>query len=134
MDVHLSAEEIFYAAIIAGVLTIAVEFLLSRFSLMFAHSTVFEYESSELERILKKCSSLFPKDVVKFKGETFRRGMILRITTQERRVFEGGLVGQNFDNMICVVTSKHIIAHDLGSIKEIRLVAGIGEARSWQNR
>ena len=118
----ISIQDIFYAAIVALVLTWVVEFFLRSFRVMFARTTVFEYKQSDFERIVGKCYSLFPRDVVRFKGRDFSRGMVIRIITLEQKVFEGSLVGQNYDNMICLLTRKYIITHDLSNIKEMSII------------
>ena len=122
MEIGISVQEIVYAAIAALVITWIVEFFLRSFRVMFAHATIFEYKHSDFERIIIKCYSLFPKDAVKFKGEVYSRGMTIRIITLDQKVFEGSLVGQNYDNMICLITKKHIITHDLSNVKEISVI------------
>ena len=122
METGISALDIVYAAIAALVITWIVEMFLRSFRVMFARTTIFEYKHRDFERIVGKCYSLFPRDVVKFKGETYRRGMTVRIITIEQKVFEGSLVGQNYDNTICLLTRKYVITHDLSYIKEINIV------------
>lgn len=119
MDVYLSGQEIIYAALIAAVFTVVLEFLLHRYSPTFAYSSVFEYDSNNVECVKRTCYTLFPKDMVKFRGNMYERGAYLLITTSLGK-FEGSLIGQNYDNMICLITPTHIIAQDLGSIKDIR--------------
>ena len=122
MGIGISVQEIIYAAIAALALTWVVEFFLRSFRVMFARTTIFEYKQSDFERIIDKCYSLFPRDVVKFRGREFSRGMTIRIITLEQKVFEGSLVGQNYDNMICLLTRKYIITHDLSNIKEMSII------------
>ncbi|MCL2851539.1 MAG: hypothetical protein FWE20_00690 [Defluviitaleaceae bacterium] len=122
MEIGISIQEIIYAAIAALVITWIVEFFLRSFRVMFARTTIFEYKHSDFEWIVNKCYSLFPKDAVLFKGRTYSRGETVRIITLEHKVFEGSLVGQNYDNMICLLTRKYIITHDLSNIKEMNII------------
>ena len=122
MDVYLSGQDILVVAVISVFLTVVVEALLRRFRPIFGYSFVFEYDASEAERVLARCCAIFPKDVILFRGTSFQRGAMLSVTTSSRGSFEGSLVGQNYDNIICVLTPTHIIAYDLSSIREIRKV------------
>jgi len=119
MGIQLSVQDIVYAAIAALVLTWVVEFLLRSFRAMFGRTTIFEYKHSDFERIAHKCCSLFPRDAVVFAGKIYCRGTIVRIITMDQKMLEGSLVGQNYDNMICLLTQKYVITHDLANIKEI---------------
>ena len=118
----ISVQDIILAAISALLITWIVEFFLRSFGVIFAQTTIFEYKHSDFNRIANKCCTLFPKDVVTFKGMTFCRGMTIRVITLDRKIFEGSLVGQNHDNMICLLTKKHIIAHDLSNVKDISII------------
>jgi len=62
---------------------------------------------------------MFPKEIVQFNGKTFKRGSKIRMVTNQKKVIEGELIGMNSESVVCVVTSKYIIAHDLRNIKEM---------------
>ena len=72
---------------------------------------------------LKKCYELFPKDMFMFKGQTVKRGMLVRVTTIKKNVFEGKLVGLSKDDVVmCVITQKHVIAQGLDGVEEILII------------
>lgn len=73
----------------------------------------------ELANILKKCYNLFPKEIIQFRGKTFKRGMKIRIVTNQHKTIEGKLIGMNSDNILCVITQKYIVAHEMSNIVEI---------------
>lgn len=116
--IHLSIADIGYAAVLALLLTWLVGGVLRTFELLFK-PVEFDYSQDDPGKILKKCYSLFPKEIVDFRGKVFKRGMIVRITTSQRKVIEGELIGLNKDNMICLMTSRYVVAHDLHNIEEI---------------
>lgn len=112
----ISVSDIVYAAVAALGITWVVEFFLRRFSAMFARPAIFEYRQGDAEHIVRKCCALFPKDVVRFRGEVYTRGMFVSITAPERKALQGSLVGSDYDNTICLLTGKHIIIHDMSNI------------------
>ena len=63
--------------------------------------------------------TLFPLDKINFKGQTFTSGMKIRVTTTTNTDFEGELIGGNNKNMVCIKTSKYIIAHEIQNIQSI---------------
>ena len=82
-----------------------------------------EQPRKEVPGALKRCYELFPKDMFTFKGQTVKRGMLVRVTTIKQNVFEGKLVGVSRDDVvICVVTRKHVIAQGLDGIEEILVI------------
>ena len=122
MDIEIGVQNIVYAAITALVLTWIVEFFLRSFSVMFGRTTIFEYKHGDFERVVFKCYNLFPKDTVIFRDKIYCRGTVIRIITLEQKMLEGSLIGQNYDNMVCLLTKRYIIAHDLANIKEIIVI------------
>ncbi|MBS4959828.1 MAG: hypothetical protein KHZ62_03285 [Clostridiales bacterium] len=74
---------------------------------------------SDLEQ---RCINLFPIDTVTFDGESFTRGMKIRVTTFQEKVFEGRLIGKNNKNVICVLNGHNIIAHSLNKISHIDFI------------
>ena len=122
MGIDLNILDLVYAAIVALVLTWIVEFFLRSFRLMLGRTTVLEYRYCDFEQVMLRCCALFPKDAVSFQKRVYSRGMIVRVVTLEQKNLEGSLVGQNYDNMICLVTRRHVITHDLSNIKEIIVV------------
>ena len=45
--------------------------------------------------------------------------MIVRITTMQQKVFQGEFVGKNDMDIICIVTNKCIVAHEIRKITEM---------------
>ena len=80
------------------------------------------YGIRDMEKILQKCYDLFPKEILQFEGETYKRGMKVRILTNQNKIFEGKFLGLNNDNMICLMTRKFIIAHAVKNIEEIEIM------------
>ncbi len=121
MDIALTASDIVFAAILAFVIT----WVIQGFSKIFRFvPSEFDYSSAEIANIMQKCCSFFPKEILQFKGKTLKRGMIVRVTTLQQKVFEGKLIGYNKDNVVCVLTSKYVIAHELDNIQDIAVVKG----------
>lgn len=69
-----------------------------------------------------RCAELFPIDKITFRGREFTRGMKIRITTIQKNVIEGELIGLNQVNLVCIKTGNKIIAHQLEKIEEITTV------------
>jgi len=76
-------------------------------------------KTPEFERVLKKCYDMFPEEILQFRGEIYRRGMNIRLTTNQNKVLEGEFLGLGEDNMICIMTKKFIIAQDLMNIERV---------------
>jgi len=77
-----------------------------------------EYRTMQINRIIQRCYLLFPKTTFCFDGRTFKRGMLIRVTTRTQ-TFEGRLMGLNDDNVFCVLTQIHVAADILDNIMEI---------------
>ena len=45
--------------------------------------------------------------------------MNVRITTMQKKVFQGEFIGKNDIDVICIVTKEHIIAHEIRKIVEM---------------
>ena len=78
------------------------------------------YVIKTLDRqVYDRCAELFPIDRITFHGKEFTRGMKIKVTTIQKNVIEGELIGLNQVNLICIRTSDKIIAHQLEKIREI---------------
>lgn len=73
----------------------------------------------EINILLQKCYSLFPKDIIQFKGKTFKRGMKIKIITSKHKIIEGKLIGMNNQNILCIMNQRYIIAHEINYIEDI---------------
>lgn len=120
-NIHLTFTDIAYASIMALLLTWIVEGVSKSFKLLFK-PVEFDYPEHDVKKIMQKCYNLFPKDIIPFNGEVFKRGMIVRVITSQRKVIEGELIGLNNDDMLCLMTSRYVVAHDLRNIEEITLI------------
>ncbi len=78
-----------------------------------------DYKIMDLERLMAKCRELFPIDTIYFQGRVFHRGMKIRITTIQKKVIEGELIGKSKMDLLCIKTQNQIIAHELDKIEEM---------------
>jgi hypothetical protein len=117
----ITIEDIISAAVWALIITMFIRGF-SRFFRVMKSPMDAIYKSGEIADVLKKYYLLFPKDIFTFKGQTVQRGMIVRVTTLKKKVFEGKLVGLSSDNVICIITQKHVIAQGLDDVEEISVI------------
>ncbi|MBQ7266349.1 MAG: hypothetical protein IJS61_09655 [Firmicutes bacterium] len=80
--------------------------------------------SGELPSVVEKCYKLFPLEKIVFKGQTFTRGMKVKLTTNTDNDFEGEFIGVNTKNMVCIRTRRYIIAHNITNIRQMVPVKG----------
>lgn len=80
---------------------------------------------NEAERlaVIKQCRNMFPLETVNFRGKVFTTGMKVRITTLQKRIIEGEIIGKNDKDILCIMTNQHIIAHELNKIEDITELA-----------
>ena len=79
----------------------------------------FEFDAEEVKSIMQKCYLLFPNDTIHFEGISYTRGMRIRVTTVDKKMFEGIFIGFNGENVLCVLTKNYIAADLIGNVKEI---------------
>lgn len=72
-------------------------------------------------RAYDRCAELFPIDRITFRGKEFRRGMRIKITTIQKNIIEGELIGLNQVNLICIKAGDKIIAHQMEKIAEMTI-------------
>ena len=77
--------------------------------------------AADLDRktAIQNCVALFPVDTVHFRGQVFTKGMMVRITTYQKRIIEGELIGRNEKGLLCVIVGPHIIAHEIDKIEDM---------------
>ncbi len=116
----LTVSDIVFAAVTSLVLTWLIKSFVSIWRILKNPSTIeiAKYEK-EITFILQKCYNLFPKDIVQFRGKTFKRGMKIRIITSQHKTIEGKLIGMNSQNILCIITKRYIIAHEISGIEDI---------------
>ncbi len=78
--------------------------------------------TKDVAQVMKRCYTLFPIEKIVFKGQTYQRGMLVRLTTMSNNNFEGEFIGGNIMNMICIKTGKQIIAHEVQNIKSLTII------------
>lgn len=122
MKIDLTIQDILYAAILAFFFTWLIQNISKIFRIVITRPTEFDYQLKDISKIMKKCYSLFPKEIIQFHGKTFKRGMNVRVTTVQNKTFEGELIGLNNENMLCVLTNSNIVAHELDSIEDMKII------------
>lgn len=78
-----------------------------------------DYKIVDLEKLMAKCHELFPINTVYFRGKAFHSGMRVRITTRQKKIIEGEIIGKSKMDLLCIKTQNQIIAHDLDKIEEM---------------
>lgn len=73
----------------------------------------------ELREVMERCKNLFPIDNMEFRGNTFTRGMAVRITLFNKKSYKGSFVGLNSQNIVCIITPKSIITQDIKYIENL---------------
>ena len=102
----LSGSQIILAAVIAFVIWAIIEFIRSvRRSVKVVKKTFGEVD---MARVMERCHELFPNEAILFRGAEFQRGMRIRITTTQKTIIEGELIGMNKIQMICILSLIHI--------------------------
>ncbi len=122
LNLTLSLDEILFAAILGLVITWLLQNIIKFRKLIKDVPVSFDAKTTELNKIMERCYALFPIEKVLFKGETFLRGSKIRITTLQNKIFEGELIGLNNKNMICIMTKKYIMAHEINNIENINML------------
>jgi len=73
----------------------------------------------DFARLLAHCRSIFPVESVTFQGETFTRGMKVRVTFGGRKAFEGEFIGLNADDIICIVARDGVATDKFNTVKAL---------------
>jgi len=123
MNLQFTLREIIIAAVPAFIITVLVIEVWEILRVRRGHAAPLNYQAKDIRKILQRCYRLFPSDIIQFNGMTFRRGMKVHVTTNQMKDFEGRLIGMSKENMICILTNKYIIAHELTKIKNMYLCA-----------
>jgi hypothetical protein len=122
MQLPLTATDIIWAAAIAFFITWFIQNIANAVKILSTRSVELGRSSGDLQGIIERCYFLFPEDIIHFQGKIFKRGMNVRVTTVQHKIFEGELIGLNNENMLCVLTQKYIVAQELDKIEEMCLV------------
>ena len=122
LNIPLTGTDIAFAAIAALCLTLIIRNFIRMYRIMKEVREKFTPDQRDVKTVVERCYTLFPIDKFNFRGQVFRRGMRIKITTIQDKIFEGELLGFNSRNMICIMTSKLVVAHELKNIREITLL------------
>ena len=113
----LSGFQIILAAIIAFVIWAIIEFIRSvRRSVKVVKKTFGEVD---MARVMERCHELFPIETILFRGAEFQRGMRIRITTAQKTIIEGELIGMNKIQNDLHPYQKPDHCHQLDKIQEM---------------
>lgn len=117
---NLTTADYIYAAITAFVITQLILCVL-RCVKIARSSEKIEVDYREVDKlmVIKKCVEMFPDSTINFRGKVFKKGMMVRITTLQKRIIEGEIIGKNELNILCVIAGPHIIAHEMDKIEDI---------------
>ena len=112
------------AAIWATAIFVIIKIISHLFKNILTRTTVYllhphQMVSEQLKIVLKTCYPLFPIDYVKWNGLTYKRGSLLRVDTGINTSLEGEFVGVSDENMLCLLTARSVVAHELNSIIKI---------------
>ncbi len=113
----LSLYNYLYAAVLAFFLTyIIMRFKKLRRSLYETDELAMNVKNVDRTAVMERCTKMFPIETVIFNGKVFKRGMNVKVTTVQKKIFQGEFVGKNDMDIICIVTRDHIIAHEINKI------------------
>lgn len=122
INFSITFEDVVYAAVAALILTWLIKTFSKIRKILKNPSSMLNYSATDIKNILQRCYVLFPKDILSFGGETYKRGMLLKITTLQNKTFEGEFIGCNERDMFCMLTQKYIIAHEINNIETIQIL------------
>ena len=122
MNFQFTLQEILIASAIAFVVTAILINVWEHLALKRKQPPFSNYQARDIGKILRRCYRLFPDDIIQFHGATFRRGMKVHVTTNRMKDFEGQLIGMSKEKMICILTNKYIIAHELNKVQEMHVL------------
>ena len=124
MSAYLSWNDVFYAMLLALLLTWTVISILRIAKIYKKLTTTFIINDPEAgkTKLLNRCYALFPVEKLVFKGETFIKGMKVKVVTAQNKIFEGEFIGTNSKNVVCILTKQYVVAHEIKNIAEIKLL------------
>ena len=115
----LGAYNYLYAAVLAFFITYIIMKLVRIKVIVGKDELKMDIGKADKRSVMERCTKLFPIETIDFKGRIFKKGMNVRITTKQKKVFQGEFVGKNDMNVICILTGEHIIAHEIEKITEM---------------
>lgn len=115
----LSWQEVLFAACLAYMITYIIRTIGRVKERAQKKEKTYVVRSLDVPEVYERCKELFPIESIEFRGRQFQRGMKIRVTTLQKNVIEGELIGMNQVNLVCIRTATQIIAHQLEKIEEI---------------
>ena len=115
----LSAFDYIYAALLAFAITYMIRKISGLRKVMKEDELKLNMNSVDKCSVMERCTKMFPIDSVSFGGQIFTKGMKVRITTMQQKVFQGEFIGKNDLGIICILTNEHVIAHELKKITDM---------------
>jgi|GEM_PF-1847065 len=119
----LTLGDVLFAALIAVPLVWLVRVFARFVRFGFGRSFRLKAQPEELVMLLESCRKIFPIESILYRGRTFSRGMIVKITLERNESFVGELVGMNEDNVVCVVSREVVAADRLDNLVDMAVVA-----------
>lgn len=119
----ITLEQFIFCAVLAFFLTLVYLYISKRIGNGKENDLERQYGLKEIEDILKRCYLLFPTDNLEIEGNIIKRGMRIRIITNQNKIFEGRFLGANDDEMLCLMTRKFIIAHAIQNIDYVEEIS-----------
>ena len=115
----LSAFDYIYAALLAFALTYMARKISGLRKIMKEDELKLNMSNVDKRSVMERCTQMFPIESVSFGGQVFTKGMMVRITTMQHKVFQGEFIGKNDLGIICILTREHVIAHELKKITDM---------------
>ncbi len=115
----LSWQEVLFAACLAYMITYIFRTIGRVKERARKKEKTYVVRSLDVPEVYERCKELFPIESIEFHGRQFQRGMKIKVTTLQKNVIEGELIGMNTVNLVCIRTATQIIAHQLEKIEEI---------------
>ncbi|WP_250278666.1 hypothetical protein [[Clostridium] colinum] len=114
----LTFREIIFCIILSFIILIFLKVFLF-FKKLFGD---YEYPIKVFSSMIKDFYIVFHKEAIAFRGNIYKRGMIIRVITSKKKVYEGEFVGFNGKDMICIITKNSIVTNHIKNIKDIILI------------
>jgi len=120
----LSVQDVIFAAFLAIFLTWFLGWATRVIKFFAIKPTRLEFGEStrEYEAALHKCCFLFPLATFNFNGTTINRGTKVRVVFTGDKSIEGQFVGTNEENMICLISPKFVVAHEITDIRDLEII------------
>ena len=127
----ITANDIVFALAVSLAATYMISRIKVKYRLIKSYGSIrIVYSSNNPKAVIKSCSDIFPRENFSFRGSLFKKGSTISVKTNENGTIIGCLIGVNDDNMICLITKRHIIAHELTHIIS---VAHVNTLDSFEN-